>query len=1302
MAKITERIAALDNFALEDDQRTLEGPSFSISVDTSPDTNFLERNAFDSKFLNDMYVMSKMKSILERGEYFVNFVYTYRSISKALPQLKSDDPNKNELNIKTFEVLEPEIQKVRDLYTFQNDTIEFLCEQIKYQTSADRKTELIPEGLLWYFIKLFDLLALLDALLNMKACLVTDFSFYKRAFGLIKPNETSQDKLLSKQGLFLAQQNSITMFLKNQLQEIQHFDEIITLAINMCASYIESDRYVLPADKHSFLRVMPYGLYLMDGTEANSINIFKSKKINLKRFSNIFKKYPVVTLYGDMQIKLESFIKTAPNYAKNESSWPSVVDDKMAREYEIIHHLPNIRQQHNEYMGKFHTLINTIKLDEPHFTDIEFCLEVKSVVLDGLFLLSNLVSRILQQSAWKYSKPASSDPLNPAANPAAASDQNASANDASAVENSYDQVVRKNYSKAECFALAEMIGLVKGLANKMIKEDGLLAPYIRSAIYFEIQDLVQETINQMIESATKKKRNIRVDLLQIRNIAVDNFDGSLDENLFSKPKKKVQNDSSIKIRPITPSFSQLEILRTSIYNLFAPRMNGKKPFEKDISKDSMKIIEDFYTNSFYYPYLLDFKSVILSMIDLGDLWYREFYLELTKRIQFPIECSLPWILVDQILESSTFTTSTTNQLYDTSMTEYMLYPLDIYNDAANRALSNLKSQFLYNEIEAEVNLAFDQLIFKLANAIYTTYKTQASSLLLDNQFRNQLEPIVNTKLYPIKDRYHSILSQRHFQLLGKFVDLNHIISQRVNNLLRSNIDNAISRFEAKDLTAIIELDTQLNVIQLTYQLLSKHFKQLDPYESIFNEVNDSSSLISYHSRIAFHIISELASDFLPNFNYTTTTKRFIRAPISFGEQRNRDKEPSQQPHFMYGNRHFTLAYSAYYGNLSKFFGIPHMKALVNIVGNQNVSLIVDECLNHLELKIENILVPYVSELFSAMPPNSRNPMADYKVSGGVGYWSGKLIDIIRYPPLQAEVFQHFKEMGNAITFLQLLDLALEELTVERFTVSTTLYGVKSSNFKNPPPVENSPIYRNIHATTHYLQTNPDESVSQFSVPIVLNTAWNAIQAYKSSSNPSLFKASLDRIYMMIDKVRAEWDQQTPEDGAVIPVECAREFYRLFSALKFIYGTPPERGQGEFDSFDLFGDGFIWAGTSIIHFLGQRKRYLAFDFIDHLIGVSEVYPVDINDKKTMSFLNNAQHIHSLTNYIFQIMETFVPEFAPYVCQLHPPYDDADTTYKITSSVFSGKLNQSSNVHVPPGDSGNIPPPPSNLPPPPPGQ
>lgn len=59
--------------------------------------------------------------------------------------------------------------------------------------------------------------------------------------------------------------------------------------------------------------------------------------------------------------------------------------------------------------------------------------------------------------------------------------------------------------------------------------------------------------------------------------------------------------------------------------------------------------------------------------------------------QFPIECSLPWMLVDYVLESQ-----------NAGILESVLMPFDIYNDSAQQALVLLKQRFLYDEIEAEV------------------------------------------------------------------------------------------------------------------------------------------------------------------------------------------------------------------------------------------------------------------------------------------------------------------------------------------------------------------------------------------------------------------------------------------------------------------------------------------------------------------------------------------------------------------------------------------------------------------------
>lgn len=77
--------------------------------------------------------------------------------------------------------------------------------------------------------------------------------------------------------------------------------------------------------------------------------------------------------------------------------------------------------------------------------------------------------------------------------------------------------------------------------------------------------------------------------------------------------------------------------------------------------------------------------------------------------------SIPWILTDYVLSSQ-----------DPSLLESVLYQLDLYNDAANYSLKQFRKRHLYDEIEAEVNLCFDQFIYKLSDAVFTHYKQLAA------------------------------------------------------------------------------------------------------------------------------------------------------------------------------------------------------------------------------------------------------------------------------------------------------------------------------------------------------------------------------------------------------------------------------------------------------------------------------------------------------------------------------------------------------------------------------------------------
>lgn len=133
-----------------------------------------------------------------------------------------------------------------------------------------------------------------------------------------------------------------------------------------------------------------------------------------------------------------------------------------------------------------------------------------------------------------------------------------------------------------------------------------------------------------------------------------------------------------------------------------------------------------------------------------NIRYREYHLELTKEIQFPIEMSFPWIITEHIVKtkramaleaaSGTGTAEDYNRSDSTGadpsaggkalaadsdgpltpyavgkkkkkgkgrdgggmghvLVEEMLWALDLYNDAAHRALYVLNSQYLFNEIQ---------------------------------------------------------------------------------------------------------------------------------------------------------------------------------------------------------------------------------------------------------------------------------------------------------------------------------------------------------------------------------------------------------------------------------------------------------------------------------------------------------------------------------------------------------------------------------------------------------------------------
>lgn len=139
-------------------------------------------------------------------------------------------------------------------------------------------------------------------------------------------------------------------------------------------------------------------------------------------------------------------------------------------------------------------------------------------------------------------------------------------------------------------------------------------------------------------------------------------------------------------RNISPSLTQITLIRRLMHTIFDSRAPGMNPGffdEPDLKPEWVAEWQNFYDESFYYQYFLDYQHTINQLSDLSFFWYREFYLEMTKQLQFPISMSMPWILIEHILDRVP------------NATEQLFMCLDIYNDAGDIALKYFLCHLFY-------------------------------------------------------------------------------------------------------------------------------------------------------------------------------------------------------------------------------------------------------------------------------------------------------------------------------------------------------------------------------------------------------------------------------------------------------------------------------------------------------------------------------------------------------------------------------------------------------------------------------
>ncbi|CAM6089472.1 unnamed protein product [Calypogeia fissa] len=1228
---VEEAVTALSTFSLEDEQADIQGLVVTLLygwMSADSPIEYEDVPAYQLSLLDDIKSINQLNILIAEGREMVSILYTYRSCVKALPQLpESMKQSQAELYLETYQVLDLEIGRLRQIQRWQTLAASKLAADMQRFSKADKKPNGPTVTHMWAMLKLLDILLQLDHLKNAKASIPNDFSWYKRTFTQVSTQWTDSESMreeLDDLQIFLSTRWMILMNLQAELFRSSVVEDILQILLLFCIESLESDGILLYSQRHTLLRVLPVLVLLATSAVKEGDMVFK--KLKISRLIRILRSDPVVPAFPDLHIAPASMLKELSPFFRS----------KYQREYFIINHMPTIRAAHDDFCLRFAGLMNQLQLvklskeaDDMSHTQLNE--DVYLVIVEGFQLLSAWTGRVWEQCAWKFARPAKdSQPY-----------------DSTTPLTDYEKVVRCNYTAQERKALLEMTSYVKGVGSMMGRVETLVADTVWEAIHAQVQDFVQNKLASMLRTTFKKKKEITRIMEHMKRIAGDwiGSDNIAGPNQASMRRTKDDNTPVvIHNRSVAPTAAQLLCLQYLIYEVASggsPKKAGGffGSSDTDVTSGEMKQLEIFFNRIVVFPHILDYRATLNHVTDMGFLWFREFYMETSKVIQFPIACSLPWMLVDHILESQ-----------DSGLLESVLLPLDLYNDSAEHALHVLKQRFLYDEIEAEVDLCFDQLLYKLSEHMYAHYKRLAASRSLDYSFLATVENPEKFSVFP--RRYEYLFKMRQLKLLGRSIDLSFLMGQRMNKIFRENLEFLLERFESQDLCSVVELQRLVEIVKLAHELLSE-LLTLDPFSLIVNEVLENLSMVSFSGRLPTQIFQEVQNDLLPNFVLCNTTQRFVRSSKSCQSPVRRPPVPHAKISFLCGSHELNQAHAAISELHSHFFGLPHMFAILKLIGSRSMPWLVRALLDSLSQKLTS-LEGRVDELCGLLPKQISIPAPTLGVVGCLKIFKEQLTWAIEFEHT-SEILHVLKEIGSLIFWMSLLDTAMREVETIHFMQVVPWLGVVPGTETSMQQLldddGNSPLVSSFKAGTSAVLSDPDCKNAQSFITMAKQAEVADILYVNNLQTGSTLDYTLAYLSALLDMVREKWS--SPSKTGLIEITTSKEYHRIYSAIQFVFCGEPIV-EGEVKNEEQFGDAVAWGGCTIAYLLGQHWRFELLDFSYHVLNACEgeltpaIYSSPDKLSKAphispelLSFLESAIKVRRLNGHVFSMLRARFP-------------------------------------------------------------
>ena len=969
----------LSQIDLEDQLATAEIPCEPLTIQRVHREEEHELDIFKSEVNDEYQLILTLRKLYQQGLPFRSFLYAYRCSALSVPQVKShDQDNKNELYQATYEVLKPQVQEMKKFMKFCLSVVATLKDIV------DKSTKIVPStDLLREMGVCLDMVLTLDCLKNMKASLNNDFSLYKRCLSNLGPM-VGQEEMMENNQLyfFLGNKDSFMLALKEELFKIQGFEDVVIEIANTQVEFFEKSMYLSPSEKYVLLRSIAAASVIIytERKEPPKDLQLKMKKLKIEKIFKALKSNQYIPLFGEMTLQTSVLFRKT---SINDQFKDLVIENNL----NLLSQLERTQSDFQTIAMKLKIFVNVYDHTTAASTlNAETVRNMSNTMVDGLKMIVDWTCVILEHNASKIVNPA--DP-----------EKNQCPPDAK----EYERAIRYNYNDVEKETLLHYIYMVKTLSQLLSEVELKYSDVIRKTVYITYQEFTRNTVDSLISFAQKKKKSYANLLQSIQNLGSD-----------------ILNRGQA-YRTVGPSTTQVFLTRMLVHRCLSESnkaQGGLFAKNTNFSDQQLEEITRFTDLSYFFEAMLDYKHHLRLASDLSALWFKEFYLELSKEVQFPIECSLPWILMNFMLNQPS-----------PEFTEFLLVPFSIYNDAAHESLYKLNLSYLFDEVEAEANLVFDQLIFKYSEIVFSHFKTRSSRMLIEQEIEQTVDA-KNNKGPPKKSldqadlkAFHSlhetILNQRRFYLLGRFIDIRRVMGQCMNQYFRKAIDVAITRYEASDLTFACQLGFLIKSNRLAHRLASE-LLPIDSFDDMLKEVDESSQLGSFGGRLTNHTFQEIINDIMPNYCYSTTTERFVRSMATRNKARPSAKAPVI---YLFGTKALNLYVNKQFAGYKGFIGSnPHFQAICRIIGKRQTVHMITEITSIMTQMVETHITPYMKILIKGFP-QLKLPSVEYKTQGVYQFFISALAPLLKYQDL-AQIMNAFKEIGNGIICCKLLEESL--------------------------------------------------------------------------------------------------------------------------------------------------------------------------------------------------------------------------------------------------------------------------------------